>query len=149
MSNATEDQETLRSFIDRMGLTMQVEEVPASERPGAEHWMDGARHFRCEIERRHELSEEKTANRWMLVYFSQGPGVTGEPELPDVLSCIASDIASVEPYDGDKWEWMRDLDMVSEQGEKAWKEIHRQREKLEAMLGADWLEALLYDVRHE
>lgn len=140
MSTATDDRETLRSFINRLGLTMDVEEVSAHERPGSEYWMKGARHFRCEIEREGETLE---------VYFSQGPAHSSEPTPPTVLSCLASDITGVEQYDGDKWGWMEAYDMVSERGGEAWKEIARQRSRLAELLGEEELEHLLYEVRHE
>lgn len=138
--------ESLASFIDRMGLTFDYEEVGEADRPGDPgRWMAGSRHYRCTIERDPEQSEEKTARHSMRVYYSMGPGLTGEPELEDVLDCLAGDIASVQNA-GDKWDWMEEMGMVHREGEEAWNTIRRQEKELARMLGPSHLRTLLYDV---
>lgn len=138
---STDTLESLESFAARMGLTMETEQI--GERPDG-LMGSSATHYRCRIMRRHDLSEEKTGNREMTVFFSMGGGLTGEPELPDVLNCLASEIASVE-NEGDKWEWMESLDMVSRAGDEAWQTIQRQRDDLRKLLGREGLETLLWE----
>lgn len=138
MSN---DTETLAEYIDRNNLTMEAEQVGASERPGAGTWPDGSMHFKCAIHR--EGSPREGSPREVVVYYSQGPAVASWPELADVLSCIAGDIATVENAE-DKWDWMEEFGMVSQEGEEAWNTIQDQRDALQSLLGPGNLDRLLW-----
>lgn len=146
MSDPTHE-ETLEQFIERTGLVMEVEQM--DDRPGPDSWPPAALHYRCTIERRPEFSEGKTAARFIVVYFSMGPALVGNPSLERVLDCLAGDIASVENADG-KWSWASEVFSMptnedeGRQLDYAWEEINRQRRQLEAMLGRDNLDRLLW-----
>jgi hypothetical protein len=84
--------------------------------------------------------------RQMTLYFSQGYGISGEPDAASVLNCLASDSASVEnarSFD----DWASDLgyDPDSRKAEKIFKTCEVQAAKLKKFLGEALYKTLLWD----
>jgi hypothetical protein len=81
------------------------------------------------------------------LYFSQGMGHTSPPTVADVLSCMASDVSSIESA-RDMDDWARDMGMElyiedprtgrerkNPEIAKTWRAIQREKEQLQAMFG--------------
>lgn len=84
-------------------------------------------HWRCVL---------RCGSRRMTVYFSQGYGHNGKPpKLPGILSCLASDAATIENSGGFE-DWARDLgfDADSRKAEANYRQCERQTEKLKRFL---------------
>ncbi len=129
---------TIQEFIEQANLTMSVEY--AASNPHMEedrkHPMD---HWACRI--------TDGANVMELV-FSKGQGHhSEEPQLDEVLDCLASDAASIQ--DGASFEdWAADLgyDTDSRKAERTYQAVKDQAEKLRALLGDDNYERLLWEI---
>jgi hypothetical protein len=131
----------LSTFIKKSGVTAAIEEVGTNPNMDAgEEWMRTARHYKVLL---------KKDGRRMTLYFSQGSGIKGEPELSGILDCIASDSASVENSTFE--EFCADLgyDTDSRRAERTYKVCQRQAEKLERLLGRDLYEDLLWNTERE
>lgn len=80
---------TLDHFIKSLGLTMTV--TPADNNPNMIDADPRMHHYACKM---------KYDRRQLTVAFSMGSGLTREPEISDVLDCLASDAAGVENASG-------------------------------------------------
>ena len=80
----------------------------------------------------------KYGNKQMTVPFKMGIGLSGEPEVRDVLSSLISDRACVL-YSRDFEDFCADLgyDPDSRKAEKIYNDIKKQSAKLEKFLGDD------------
>lgn len=134
--STTDERTSLDTWADEHGLTMDAENIAASERPGAETWPKGARHYRCELAN----DEGET----MTVFFTMGSALSRYPTREDVLDALASDIASVRNA-ADRWDWLEEMGGASRELDEAWDTIHEQDEDLTALVGEDALEALLWE----
>lgn len=93
-------------------------------------------HFKCVL---------KMGRSRMTVYFSQGYGISGEPDAELVLDCLASDSAGVENARSfEDWANEYGYDTDSRKAEKGFKVCERQAEKLKAFLGDDLYQKLLW-----
>lgn len=134
--NNVDSRESLESWIERNGITMDAENIPASERPGSENWQRGARHFHCTL--------RNPADAIMHVYFSQGPAVSGTPDVADVLDCLANDISFVRNAE-DRWDFMEQMGGASKQNFDAWDTIREQEDQLETLVGSEELDKLVWE----
>ena len=127
--------QTIQGFIDRHGLTAEVDWADSNPN------MDDAR------EMTHWLVTIHAEDRTMAVPFSQGLAHTGEPELDDVLDCLASDAATVDNARSFE-DWAGDLgyDEDSRRAYRTYEAIQRQAGELRQLLGAEDYETLLYSV---
>jgi hypothetical protein len=124
-------------FVKQNDIKMTCEEV--SERPGnMKH--ETMNHYKCLLQR---------GSKRLTVYFSQGYGIKGDPDVLHVLGCVASDSAGFEDYDLDSWlaefGYTESLANVRE-GEEIYREVETQSKKLRRFLGEDLFQELLYNV---
>lgn len=128
------EQLTLAQFIAAAGLKMSVESAYSNPSMDDSSNMD---HWKCVL---------RIGRRQMTVPFSQGYGHNGrEPELSNVLSCLASDSASIENARSFE-EWASDFgyDTDSRKAERTFHVCERQAGRLKAFLGSDLYSTLLY-----
>jgi hypothetical protein len=118
---------TLRQFIVSNGLRMTCDW--ANENPNMNGMPAGSSHWKCLI---------RCGKRQMTVFFSMGPAHSREPELADVLDCLASDAASIENAPNFE-DWASELgyDTDSRKAEKTFKVCQKQAEKLRQLLYTD------------
>lgn len=143
---------SVTEFVKANGITMTAERVDANPS------MDDAKmdHWKCVLSRKvlregfdtfhgykGKLGAIKYSTRKITTIFSMGYGHGGrEPEVGEVLACLASDARSV------KWDsfegWCGDMgyDADSRKAERIYKACEKIGEKLERFLGADVDEAL-------
>jgi hypothetical protein len=130
---------TLDEFITAHGVT--ATSTPATANP---HMKDDGypmNHFRVTLQ---------MGSARMTLHFSQGPGIKESPSASSVLSCLASDSASVENARSFE-EWASDLgyDTDSSSAEKTFKACEKQAAKLKTFLGDDLYELLLWGVDND
>ena len=99
---------------------------------------------------RHPMTHYKVrlraGRRSMTLHFSMGMAHTREPEVADVLDCLASDSASFENARSFE-DWCSDYgyDTDSRKAERTYRAIQRQAGKLQRVLGEDAYQALLWN----
>lgn len=81
--------------------------------------------------------------RRMTLYFSQGSAWTQDPSIESILSCLASDAASVADSDFESWCADLGYETDSRKAERTYKLCERQSKKLANLLG-EAFETLLY-----
>lgn len=131
--------QSIEQFITANGIGMSCKRAPNNPNMADKHWP--ARHWRCLLRRgRHRMT----------IPFSQGLGISGEPSLPDVLDCLASDAAGHEnARDFADWAGEYGYDEDSRSAERVYRVIGTQAGKLKRFLGADQYEALLWETERE
>ena len=83
---------TLKAFIRQHRITMSADLTDSNPNmTGDEGWMRAASHWRCTLH---------CGRRQMTVYFSQGPAISREPTIEDVLDCLASDASGADSFEG-------------------------------------------------
>ena len=124
---------TIATVIERAGLHMTCTRVNDRARP--HDWPDNARHWRCTISRRRTGTHGATHAPRMIVMFTQGPGHSSQPTLPEVLDCIASDAATYTDARGFE-SWCSDYgyDTDSRKAFATWQAIQRQCAALDRLL---------------
>lgn len=153
--------DSLEAFITKHNLKFECHRVDT--RPDGLGMMldaDRMRHFKCRIFARIRTGEHKKS---MGLYFSQGPAITEDPTLADVLDCLASDASGYEnaqlrppsghvpegkPYtDATFARWAEEYgyEADSRKAEKTFKAIKRQSEQLRRTIGQDAYSELLWD----
>lgn len=131
---------TLRGFIDKHGITAEVER--AEDNPNIMADVPGATHYRV------TLRNERGA---MVVPYTMGPALPGEPDAWMVLGSVALDISLIEEHD-DPIELVIELGgeiETSEDVDKAratYEVLQGQHAELERMIGTEAMQELLYEV---
>ena len=72
-------QKTIPEFIKDNNILISSELI--AENPNNKDWVD-ANHYKVKL---------KNGSKSMSLYFSQGLGITHEPDAPSVLNCLRSD----------------------------------------------------------
>jgi hypothetical protein len=87
------------------------------------------------------------STRRMTVYFSMGYGHKGaKPKAEDVLDCLASDAGSIENGSGfEDWCSYLGYETDSRKAEKIFKTCEHQAKRLNAFLGSDLYEQILWN----
>jgi hypothetical protein len=123
-----------KQFATKNGITIKSEFVDANL--NAPDWKD-ANHFRVTL---------KMKGKQLTTYFSQGYGISGEPQAADVLDCLASDAAGFENARSfEEWASEYGYDTDSRKAEKTYKVIEKQADKLKNFLGDDLYKELLWN----
>lgn len=92
----------------------------------------------------------KANGKRMTLHFSKGYGHNGkEPDVCEVISCLASDASSLEGNDFESWCSDLGYDTDSRKAEKTYKVCERQAAKLRNLLGDVLYDELLYNVEPE
>lgn len=122
---------SMTQFVNRYHVRMTADW--ADSNPHMSDMPDGSSHWKCVL--RH-------GRKSMTVYFSQGPAISREPTVVDVLDCLASDSANIE--DGFE-NWAEDLgyDTDSRKAEHIYKTVAQQTAALKRLFTDEEL-ALLY-----
>lgn len=128
------DRVPIAQFIKAHRITMSCEWADRNPNMSNSRNMD---HWKCTLKR---------AGRRMTVPFSQGFGHNGkEPRIESVLSCMASDSASIDNacYE----DWCRNLgyDTDSRTAERTYKACEHQSARLKRFLGDRLYRDLLWD----
>lgn len=124
---------TLQDFIEGHGVRMACDW--ADENPNMDDMPDGSTHYRCLL---------RYGRRRLTVPFSMGPAHCKEPELADVLDCLASDACSYDnARDFEDWCAEYGYDTDSRKAERTYRAVERQREGLYRLLGDEAYRELL------
>lgn len=135
----TETRLTIAQFIERLGISMDCTFADRNPNMVDDGRMD---HWRCKLQRK-DGGRQST----MSIYFSMGVAHKGaRPEADDVLSCLASDSASVEnAKDFGDWCTEYGYNAESRNAARIYRACKRQSEKLKQFLGTDAYETLLWN----
>lgn len=130
--------QTLKAFIRERGIRATAEW--ADDNPSMDDMPPGSSHWRVTL---------RMGRKRMTVPFSMGPAHSTEPSAYDVLSCLASDAASVENV-GTFDEWAEDLGWSadSRKAERAYRATVAQTARLRAFLDEAYA-VLLWGVEPE
>ena len=128
----------LDQLITEHGLTMDTEW--AASNPHMADMPRGSSHWLCTV--------GNAQGETMEIRYSMGPALTGEPELPQILDTLASDISSVR--DSPDWlDWAEEFGYEGVESLRSARSAHQaitqQGEDLERLIGHDALETLLWD----
>jgi hypothetical protein len=128
---------TIQSFVATYRVRMsQPEWIDHNPQMTEDDWSRGASHYKLTL---------KCGRRQMTTYFSMGSAHTSEPQLADVLDCLASDAAGVENAQSfENWCAEYGYDTDSRKAEKTFKICERQAENLKRLLGDDAFDQLLW-----
>jgi hypothetical protein len=86
------------------------------------------------------------ADRTMVLTFTMGPALTGEPSTADVLDCLACDCAGYENANGfEEWADEYGYDTDSREAEATYNAIRAQVIELDTLLGPDAYNTLLWN----
>lgn len=124
----------MKEFVERHNIKIACEWV--DHNPHMPDWND-ANHYKCKL---------TMGRKQMTVYFSQGYGITHEPEAADVLNCLADDSAGVSNARSFE-EWAEDYgyDTDSRKAEKTYKVCVKQAARLLSFLGENLYNELLWE----
>lgn len=130
---------TLREFIACHGLTMEAER--ADENPNMADMPPGSSHWLCTF---------RAGEGVMQVHFSMGPAHSREPEIGEVLDCLASDASSIE--NAPDWlDWAEEMGFGEDgasgmrKARDTFQAIERQSADLRALVGGEAFETLLWN----
>jgi hypothetical protein len=126
-------------FIQSAGISMRAERADSNPNMDSVAPMD---HWKCHL---------RAGRSRMTVHFSMGVGHNGrEPELSNVLGCLASDASGVENASGfEDWCAEYGYDTDSRKAERTFRACEREAKRLQAFLGESAYKTLLYDVERE
>jgi len=139
--SAQDKQQTFPEYIESARIGMDCLSVSSNPNMGADpEWNKTAAHWSCNLYR---IGPNMPR---MLTFFSQGPAYKGKPSVSDVLSCLASDSASIEQANTFE-EWAADLGYSddSRQAERTYNICLKQAAKLKTFLGSDF-DHVLYEL---
>lgn len=93
-------------------------------------------HYKCTL---------KMGKKQITLFFSQGYGISVDPDAESVLDCLASDSASIENARSfEDWANEYGYNTDSRKAEKIFKACERQAEKLKSFLGDELYNSLLW-----
>lgn len=125
---------TLQEFAKENRITIESEY--ADENKNAPDWKE-ANHYKVTL---HYGRKQYT------LYFSQGYGITHEPEIEDVLNSLALDSSGIENARSfEDWCGEYGYDTDSRKAEKIFKVCQRQAKKLQSFLGNHLYQQLLFN----
>ena len=125
---------TMADFVARHNIKIACEW--ADRNPHMPDWND-ANHYKCKL---------TMGRKQMTIYFSQGYGVTHEPEAADVLNCLADDSAGVSNARSfEEWAEEYGYDTDSRKAEKTYNVCVKQAARLLSFLGEDLYNELLWE----
>lgn len=123
-------------FIELNKLTANVEEVGENPNMDDPKWQ--ARHYKVTI------FSLKDGRKYMTTYFSQGMGIEREPELRDVLDCLANDAQTDGTFEDFCATYGYDTD--SRNAERIYKAVIRNSNKLKRLLGENAYNQVVHEV---
>jgi hypothetical protein len=131
---------TLKQFVREHRVRMSAELAYAN--PNMQDMPAGSSHWSCTL---------RMGRRQMTVPFSQGPAISHEPTVEDVLDCLASDAAGLENSRSfEEWASEYGYDTDSRKAERTYKAVERQSKKLRALVADDaTFQALLFETERQ
>jgi len=134
MMTQEETMGTMADFVARHNIKIACEW--ADRNPHMPDWND-ANHYKCKL---------TMGRKQMTVYFSQSYGVSHEPEVVDVLNCLADDSAGVSNARSfEEWAEEYGYDTDSRKAEKTYNVCVKQAARLLSFLGKDLYDKLLWE----
>lgn len=110
---------TIKSFVNRNGIRINSEWADTNK--NAPDWKD-ANHHKVTL---------KMGRKQLTTYFSQGYGISGEPDAENVLNALSSDSSSFENARSfEDWAEEFGYDTDSRKAEKIYRVCERQADKL-------------------
>lgn len=133
---------TLKQFIAAHGITMAADWAANNPNMADTKWAESANHYKCVLAR---------GRKRMTVYFSQGCGISRDPDAESVLDCIASDAAGLDNARSfEVWCAEYGYDTDSRAAEKTYKTIEKQVAQLREFIGDDVaFNDLLFDTERQ
>lgn len=129
-----EGRESLAAFIERTGITIDVE--PTSENPNMADPSWEANHYLCTLHR---------GDAELKVPFSMGVGIDRGPTVGDVLESLASDASGAENASSfEDWAGEYGYDTDSRKAERTFKAVMGQTDELRDFLDNEFA-ALLWN----
>ena len=126
----------MKEFVARHNIKMVCKRIDSN--PHMPDWND-ANHYKCKLTR---------DRKQMTVYFSQGYGISHEPEAADVLNCLADDSAGVSNARSfEEWAEEYGYDTDSRKAEKTYKVCVKQAARLLSFLGEGLYNKLLWKTK--
>lgn len=131
---------TIQEFIEKSGLKLIVRKARTNPNMASDkEWTKTASHYKVII-----FNERNEAYE---TYFSRGSSLTGPPDLPTILNCLASDASGIENAKSfEDWAAEYGYDTDSRKAEKTYQLCQKQAEELKDLLGTDEYETLLWKV---
>jgi len=125
---------TIQNFIEQNKIKMSCEYADSNPNMADSANMN---HYKCQLRR---------SGKQLTINFSQGYGISGDPEVESVLSCLASDSIGVENA-GNFEDWAQEYgyDTDNRKAEKIYKVCERQSQKLKNFLGEELYGKLLWE----
>lgn len=125
---------SMKGFARYHGITMTSEmigerpDMPLDKLTGKEReWQRTAYHYKCIL---------RCKRRQFTVYFSMGPAIGHEPEIKDLLDCLASDIGTfLNTRNFEEWAGEFGYDTDSRSAERTYKLIGKQKDGMQRLLG--------------
>jgi hypothetical protein len=134
MMTQEETMGTMADFVARHNIKIACEW--ADRNPNMPDWND-ANHYKCTL---------TMGRKQMTVYFSQGYRVSHEPEVVDVLNCLADDSEGVSNARSfEEWAEEYGYDTDSRKAEKTYNVCVKQAARLRSFLGEDLYNELLWE----
>jgi len=128
---------TMQAFINKHRIRISVEYADANPNMGRQDM----NHFKVTLRR---------LGRQLSIPFSQGYGISGEPDAKSVLNCLASDASSLENAGNfESWAGEYGYDTDSRKAEKLYRAVEQQTAKLQRFLEPDQYQELLYQTETE
>jgi len=126
---------TLRQFIRENRIKMSAEW--ADSNPNMADMPAGSTHWRCVL---------RCQGRQMTVPFSQGPAISHEPTVEDVLDCLASDACGyVNASNFEDWASEYGYDTDSRKDERTFKAVEKATGRLQQLIrDADAFDTLIF-----
>jgi hypothetical protein len=130
--------QSLKQFITKNRIRIESVMVDSNPNMDDSQQMD---HYKVTLRR---------PGKQMTLYFSHGQAVCHDPEVEDVLDCLASDSSSVENAKGFE-DWAREFgyDTDSRKAEKTYDACQDQAVKLCKFLGRELYEELLWKTERQ
>ena len=126
----------MKEFVARHNIKMACKRIDSN--PHMPDWND-ANHYKCKL---------TMGRKQMTVYFSQGYGISHEPEAADVLNCLADESAGVSNARSfEEWAEEYGYDTDSRKAEKTYKVCVKQAARLLSFLGEGLYNKLLWKTK--
>jgi hypothetical protein len=132
----------IKTFIRKHRVTMSYDWTEANPSMSDPEWSRTANHFKVAIR-----AWENGHHRQYTTYYSMCPGLDPDPQLDDVLSCLASDAAGIENARSfEEWASEYGFDEDSRKAEKIFKACQKSAARLRRLLGNEAYNELLWEV---
>ncbi len=128
---------TIKAFAKRLGIEMDCTEV--GENPNMSGMPRGSRHYECVLRRGEDTGDAVT------ITYSMGPALEREPEVEDVLGCLAMDASTyLNARSFEEWAGELGFDADSRKAERTYQAVGKQVSDLEGLIGKGGVQELAF-----